>query len=225
MSEDANITPCMAVKREVESLRKQVQEHTDFLEHIHSVTEPEALAIVRRLKATENPSALLASYRGSVAGITRPSETRTARALLPTTYTDVEGELLMRHPTMNPVVEPLNIELVDAADLSQPITLPDTNAATQSSSVTPLKPSSYCDARLDRLKVGYWTRVPISDELAARALSHYLEVEHPILGFFDADLFLEDLVNERLQFCSSFLFSALMASACVRSVFALWYRF
>lgn len=61
----------------------------------------------------------------------------------------------------------------------------------------------------------YWTRVPISDDFAARVLSSYLVRDHPIIGLFDADLFLDDLVGKCLDFCSPLLVSALMFHACV----------
>lgn len=75
------------------------------------------------------------------------------------------------------------------------------------------------------LKIGYWTKVQISDDLAANLISFYLETEHSILGVFDADLFLDDLVNCRLEFCSAFLVSAILLLACVCNPTPLaWYR-
>ncbi|KAK7952546.1 uncharacterized protein PG986_008274 [Apiospora aurea] len=95
------------------------------------------------------------------------------------------------------------------------------NAAFTSSRSPSLTPSmdhvrspSLCDSRLHQLRMDYWTRVPISDELAARVISSYLVREHPMLGFFDADLFVTDLVERRLRFCTPFLLSALMYYAC-----------
>jgi hypothetical protein len=86
----------------------------------------------------------------------------------------------------------------------------------QTSSVTgPAPERQYCDARLNRLKIGYWTCVPISDEFAACVLSHYLETDHPMFGCVDADLFLSGLVDRNLEHCSPFLVSALMSFACV----------
>ena len=79
----------------------------------------------------------------------------------------------------------------------------------------PSRPSLYVDERLQSLHIRYWTKVPIGDEFAAAVLSSYLELDHPVLGSFDADLFLVDLVDHRLRFCSSFLFSSLMGYACV----------
>jgi hypothetical protein len=74
----------------------------------------------------------------------------------------------------------------------------------------------YVDDRLQRLDIEYWTCVPISNEFAASVISLYLEVDHPIFGLFDSDLFLQDLIDHRLRFASPFLVSALLYFACVR---------
>lgn len=73
-----------------------------------------------------------------------------------------------------------------------------------------------CDRRLEDIKIINWTHVPISNELAARLISFYLTVDHPILGLFDADLFLGDLVAHRTEFCCPLLLSAVLCFACVR---------
>ena len=81
----------------------------------------------------------------------------------------------------------------------------------------PDKNANLCDDRLNNLVIGYWTKVPITDALAARLISMYLETEHPFWGLFDPDLFVTDLVEHRLRFCSPLLASALLVRACVRS--------
>lgn len=79
----------------------------------------------------------------------------------------------------------------------------------------PLPPLKYCDPRLNHLDVQFWTKVAISNEFAASAISHFLETEHAIFGFFDADIFLSDFVDRRLTYCSPFLVSSLLCLACV----------
>ncbi|KAK8869271.1 conidial development fluffy [Apiospora arundinis] len=74
--------------------------------------------------------------------------------------------------------------------------------------------SIYADDRLHRLQIDYWTSVPISNEFAATVISIYLEVDHPFYGLFDADLFLTDLVNREITFCSPFLVSTLLSQTC-----------
>jgi hypothetical protein len=77
--------------------------------------------------------------------------------------------------------------------------------------------TNLCDDRLNNLVIGYWTKVPITDVLAARLISMYLETDHPFWGLFDPDLFVTDLVEHRLRFCSPLLASSLLVRACVRS--------
>ena len=85
----------------------------------------------------------------------------------------------------------------------------------------PYRARPYLDDRLHQLRIGYWTKVPISDDFAASAISLYLEVDHPIFGWFDANIFLEDLVKHRQEFCSPFLVSSLLYYSCVSMVAAL----
>jgi hypothetical protein len=80
----------------------------------------------------------------------------------------------------------------------------------------PSLPRTFCDERLYNLDIGYWSMVPIQNELAASLISFYIETDHSYVGFFDVDLFLEDLVYCRQRFCSSFLVSAVLYAASVR---------
>lgn len=79
----------------------------------------------------------------------------------------------------------------------------------------PLRARVYCDARLKHLEIAYWTKVPVSDEFAASMISVYLENEHPLVGAFDTETFLDDLVTPGLQFCSSFLVNSVLSLASV----------
>ncbi|TWU74250.1 hypothetical protein ED733_004393 [Metarhizium rileyi] len=72
------------------------------------------------------------------------------------------------------------------------------------------KTTSLCDPRLSRLDISRWSNVHISNEFAARAISLYLETDHPLLGFFDPDLFVSDLVSGSSQHCSSLLVNSLL---------------
>ncbi|KAL6713096.1 hypothetical protein ACLMJK_009217 [Lecanora helva] len=73
---------------------------------------------------------------------------------------------------------------------------------------------SYCDDRLHLLNVGRRSKVQADNVFAASALSLYLVAEHPLFGFFDLDLFLDDLIAVKTQFCTSILFNAVMFRAC-----------
>ncbi|KAK8074389.1 hypothetical protein PG997_009052 [Apiospora hydei] len=71
-----------------------------------------------------------------------------------------------------------------------------------------------CDARLKSLRIRYWTNVPIPDEAAARVISMYLETDHPLLGMFDPDQFISDLLDQKQQTCSALVVNALLYWGC-----------
>lgn len=77
--------------------------------------------------------------------------------------------------------------------------------------------NSYCDARLVQLDLSQWSGVTMDDALAARIVSFYLQTDHPLLGLFDSDLFLHDLLSLEQSFCSPMLLNAVMAWASVSS--------
>jgi hypothetical protein len=215
LSNDADATPTMALRSELESLQRQLQEHTEFLEKIRNAPEDEAIRIVRQLRSAENASAVLSSYQGRAGSTNRISEHASKRASIPSTESGVEFEGSMLHPTaysMFPLPTPSSIasaSLIKEPGLVDATALPDSNAS------LPREPHVYCDPRLEHLSVACWTWIPIDDLLAACALSHFLATDHPVLGFFDINLFLRDLVEQDLNFCSSFLFSSVMSLACV----------
>ena len=73
----------------------------------------------------------------------------------------------------------------------------------------------YCDSRLGLIDIGFWSGIQITNQLAATLLSLYLKTDHPTLGLFDYDLFLTDLVNQRVRYCSRLLVSSILSWACV----------
>lgn len=76
-----------------------------------------------------------------------------------------------------------------------------------------------CDARLHQLNIQFWTSVQIENGMAARCISLYLETDHPLLGPFDAELFISHLVSGVVgdsAYCTPLLVNALLYWACVR---------
>jgi hypothetical protein len=91
----------------------------------------------------------------------------------------------------------------------------ETNKQAESSSTQAALPE-LCDPRLENLDIRLWTTVPTTNTTAARCISLYLETDHPLLGHFDPELFVSDLVSGRKEYCSSLLVNALLYWACVR---------
>jgi hypothetical protein len=77
----------------------------------------------------------------------------------------------------------------------------------------PSLPRTFCDDHLHKINIGYWSMVPMQNELAASLISLYIETDHSYLGFLDMDLFLEDIMYCRQRFCSPFLVSAVLYNA------------
>lgn len=75
--------------------------------------------------------------------------------------------------------------------------------------------STCYDSRLHDLQIDIWTRVLITNDLAAMAFSLYLSLESPVNACFDPDLFLRDLLSGQTQFCSRLLVNALLYYSCV----------
>lgn len=71
------------------------------------------------------------------------------------------------------------------------------------------------DRKLQNIDISYWTEVPIANDLAARVIKLYLSTDHPLLGVFDPDLFITDLIKNREVYCSRFLVHAVMYLGCV----------
>lgn len=199
----------MALKSEIEALQRRLQERGDILVDICNTPDDELLPKVHRLRLSESLSSSLSSSQARVGSLTQISEHASARAVLPSTETSIEFELPVLHPMTYPLLAPPSRSSASLLGGSAQTT-PSSNM-----SKSPSEPCTYCDPRLELLTVSFWTRIPIENGLAARAISHYLQTDHPVLGFFDADLFLRDLVEQGLNFCSAFLFHSVMSLACV----------
>jgi hypothetical protein len=152
-------------------------------------------------------------------------------ALTPLDVTSINMETLIRYPSrQSPSLTPVTAlsevvnatRIVENAEVDPQLLLPERSYPLRETRglltrFVTREPRSlrYCDARLNELDISFWTRVPISNELAATAISAYLETDHPVSGFFDVDLFLTDLIDHRLRYCSSFLVNSFLSLVCV----------
>lgn len=216
--EDLEMRPTI-LKRENIALREKLVAFQNIFDHLQGRTQLVAHETVQRLSAGVDPSDVLKSLRGELPH-NHLSEHAAARASLPPVNSDGELELLVRHPKAYsaaelPVVVPATVNTLFLD--GQPSV-----AAQLEDAKTTNKPADhpqYCDPRLERLNIGFWTSVPVSETQAASAISLYLETHHPIWSFFDASIFLRDLVECRTDSdatCTSFLVNSLLAFAMVR---------
>ncbi|KAF5694350.1 Aromatic peroxygenase [Fusarium denticulatum] len=196
------------------------QAQSDFINLLLSLPIDQATDMLQRFRDNpESLTVLLSIQSSSSTNFTfQPSNLRSARAIAPPTGSATEFELnaqfSMAYPRIPPVdLQSLRTLLRQHGDSQMKprgtdITLdlpsgPQNQGETQGLMLA--SPGEYCDSRLEKLQINYWTKVPVSNELAAELISFYITNDHKILGFFDVDLFLDDLVQCHQRFCSPFL--------------------
>ncbi|KAI9658021.1 MAG: hypothetical protein M1821_002681 [Bathelium mastoideum] len=109
----------MALKRQLEEVAVCLEQHTDIIERLRSAPEPEANAILSRLRSTTDVSDVLSTTRTNVSP-NRPSERQTARAVLPAMDAEIEFELIVRHKIVYPTLAPVNVFSLDLDNLVRP---------------------------------------------------------------------------------------------------------
>ncbi|OTA93053.1 hypothetical protein M434DRAFT_31271 [Hypoxylon sp. CO27-5] len=127
-------TPFMALKREVESLRRSTEDMAEIFDLLESAPNAVSLDILRRLKSTRNqaegandPSDVLASVKKDLEDEpllpVRLSNRQLMAGLIPETQQTPEYEIMMRCPTAYPMLIPIEIAFINLADLLRPAIL------------------------------------------------------------------------------------------------------
>ena len=203
--------------------------------------------LLGELRSTTNTTSVLRLIRGSILRKSL-SEQSTARSLLPALHSQMELELMVRYPKAYPaldrsqdsgLLQGLSGGILDTSEhspwKSDPIhtwesyerpvpkalySLPPADLPARPHTIASnLNEDLYFNSSLSQLNIGFWTNVEVTNHVAASAISLYLETDHPMCGFFNANLFIRDLVQLNLEHCSAFLVSSLLAFACVSSSF------
>lgn len=219
--EDLEMRPTI-LKRENIVMREKLVALQDLFEHLQSRPDHVAHDAVQQLRVGTHPSEVLKTLRGELPR-SKVSEQAAARAILPAVHSDGELELLVRHPKAYCAVD---LPVV-AEDTVSNLFLDGVSSHEYTSQLEKIEstkmPSNhpkYCDTRLEKLSIEFWTSVDLSNEDAASAISLYLETHHPIWSFFDASQFIDDLVECNTgtgSTCSPLMISALLAFALVSS--------
>ncbi|KAJ6439386.1 Nitrogen assimilation transcription factor nirA [Purpureocillium lavendulum] len=230
-------TPSMLKKRELETLRDDHARLSRLIDVLRIVPEAKALDILGKLRHTtaDLDTLLFGDKQRLFAPDALP---RRALACLPT-QGSLEFELMVRHAVAYPTLAPLDAagvgvmslltcavanNLADDISSDLPTTASSLTPEIHESAArergpprryTPAPPTILCDSRLELLDISSWSQVKVKSELAATLISLYLRTDHPTLGFFDADLFLADLVDVRVRYCSRLLVSAVLSWACL----------
>lgn len=217
--EDLEMRPTV-LKRENIALRERLVAFQEIFEHLQGRAQHVSHSSMQRLSAGDDPSDVLKTLRGELPHATL-SEQSAARAMLPPVHSDGEFELLVRHPKAYyafdlPTVAQDNVSSLFRGGQTSHEHFSQLELV--KSTAQPSHYPKYCDPRLEALNIGFWTSVPVTDDLAASAISLYLETHHPIWSFFDASQFIDDLVQcktDSHSTCTPLLVSSLLAFAMV----------
>ncbi|KAL7933902.1 N-terminal fungal transcription regulatory domain-containing protein [Trichoderma chlorosporum] len=184
---------------------------------LNALPERETIRMLHSLKSETDAAVILSTLRGGVPVNRRPSELRNAVTIMDNSFQALELE--SQNPNAYPFLPPIVPQTLSREAYRQLTTTGSQSAATLASPQPVLwdadpTASSLCDSRLYQLNISHWTNIPISNEAAARAISLYLETDHPLLGYFDPDLFVSDLIDLKHDYCSPMLVNALLYWAC-----------
>ncbi|KAM0418945.1 hypothetical protein ACHAPT_012103 [Fusarium lateritium] len=218
---------------------QQRRVESEVISLLRSLPRAQATEMLQRLRDNADLPTVLSSVQWNTNFTMRPSDLRSARAIAPPTGSATEFELTAQcntaYPKILPVDMPSLMGLLQKSNSDQRMPVlsnianpPPSTSRSHSQSLRQVEPEhgsaasqalmpvsgKRCDSRLEKLQISYWTKVPVSNEVAASLISFYIGTDHKIMGFFDADLFLQDLVECRQRFCSSFLVNSVLCLAC-----------
>ncbi|KAM0713464.1 hypothetical protein Q7P37_010426 [Cladosporium fusiforme] len=155
------------------------------------------------ITTSRDPLGTLATFNSLRRLSMGPSVHGANKSVLPDTQLPFQYELMMRHPQAFPVVRPLTHAEGDISTLRP----------SPKTTVNPHPLAS--DHRFAQLRTDRWTEVQLPRGDAIRLIMYFLENDHPVLGFFDAELFVHDLVTGCREFCSSFLVNCVLYWSCI----------
>jgi hypothetical protein len=226
--------PC--VYTETKSLprtSKETEQILELFETIKTGPEAQAIDILRILRGHADLDTAFSIIQSHIAHPIRVQ--RRGAAPEQTRYLGLESELMARHTLAFPTLQPPESNILKKLLSAGQKAMPDGDNDAQMSNNEPnpfpahnpthaqVPDLTLCDERLKTLDIGFWTSVPIPSDLAAKVISLYLETDHPLLGPFDPDLFLADLVDCRTNHCSEILVSAIMYWGCVSDQAWIWH--
>ncbi|KAH7260710.1 uncharacterized protein BKA55DRAFT_591007 [Fusarium redolens] len=194
--------------------RRNAPSSANLADLLRDQPEGFALQVLESLRQGRSPKAIMDSIGGNLSVTVNPSINAAARGTSAPTQAPLEFQLIVQYPKVYSRLPPLDAASSDLQLLGiQPLVLsvyPQDVINRTSFGVDNGIPS---DPRLHYVDISRWTVVAISNQVAAEAISLYLNMNQPWWAFFDTDLFLDDLVSVKTNFCSRMLVNGLLAWA------------
>lgn len=202
-----------AISEESQSLLLEV------IRLLNELPDDKVLDKLRSLKKEGDASAVLSRLRDK-AGNLQISDPSFEAVTMSDAFQSLE--LGPQYPNAYPATPSLSLETLEEATYQQLVHTSRRGSGTEYIQGTQreAEPEAVpepplCDSRLAQLDISNWTNVIVSNEYAAHAISLYLETDHPLLGFFEPNLFVGSLTAGKTDYCSPMLVNALLYWACV----------
>lgn len=212
------------LRRENKALREHIAVHQEILDHLQSMPPNVAQDVLRLLETDSDPNDLLEMIKNNTPASPSSVEERPPSPESPC-------------HCANATTQPIAIPPIEPYKTVQPTTntLPSFQQ-TFSSCIPPFEPSPsstkiletypspesppkpprsnhQSDPLFTHLNISQWTTIPVSNAYAARAISSFLELSHPVGSVFGSSLFLQDLLDFKIDYCSSLMVNSLLAYA------------
>ncbi|KAI1747898.1 hypothetical protein F4782DRAFT_543213 [Xylaria castorea] len=213
------ITACLYPERLVNGPKA-----IELVDLLRSLSDERSTSLLKRLRERGDIAALIADFRDSGKESDSPSKLISCN---PRKHmTSLESELMAHNPKSFPNLPIMDPIILERSHLLRPYSADSSavhlsgwdagnpNAIPSGSTESIEQPDDYYDERLKYLQVDFWTSIRVSNDFAARVISLYMRTDHPLLGLFNSSLFITDLVNNQTDYCSRFLFHALMHLGC-----------
>ncbi|KAF3073981.1 hypothetical protein CFAM422_003482 [Trichoderma lentiforme] len=202
-----------AISEESQSLLLEV------IRLLNELPDDKVLDKLRSLKKEGDASAVLSRLRDKASSL-QISDPSFEAATMSDAFQSLE--LGPQYPNAYPATPSLSLETLEEATYQQLVHTARRGSGaeamqgtTQHEALPEAVPEPpLCDSRLAQLDISNWTNVMTSNEYAARAISLYLETDHPLLGFFEPNLFVSSLTAGKTDYCSPMLVNALLYWAC-----------
>lgn len=213
-------TPNQALKRKIDELQHKSDIWDELLGLLRLQSEMQSREMLRRLRVGDSAEDLVNSIReGSVLlGQSLTSdidEMDTIRHTAPLASQAAQGhDPELREPTVT-VQNTLSQSSLESPDLSTAPFVPYNYDPHGQLMEPPYGAARMEDIRLSHIKASQWTTVTADDQTVSQLLAIYFLYDHPTYQILNLDLFLNDMMAGRADFCSALLVNMILATACV----------
>ncbi|EFY90076.1 C6 transcription factor, putative [Metarhizium acridum CQMa 102] len=199
----------------------QATAHEELFELLKALPSQEAHDILNRIRDGTDVVTILNHVRAGDVLVQMAVEPETRfRYEFP-----YKSEMPQDYVQNNPYLDSIIFEatsLYAAGQSSTPSASSTTNSAPNSTSgayeslyLKPFHASGVIEPQLSNAKISWWTTVCQDDVLMRDLLGVFFRCEYHFTAAFQKDLFLEDLVARRRDFCSALLVNIMLAYSCV----------